>query len=284
MTSSEYPIETLDEAGKKAPKLYGIPSGVDGLDNLFFTAKIEGDEVKQIPLGGYPAGAIINLTGIPETGKSLMAEQFAVKQASLGNNFCFITVESPSPYIAQGIRQRATAMKIDWDKIKDKIVLIDAATHRKLREDIRTLLNTLNHAIKTYKIRVIAIDSVTGLYEAREMMARTIVREIFNFLKQHRVTALLISQKRSSHEETSAEAAGGYAVSHICDCTIVLTKFLIHTKTAQNIYKKPIGSIIRTIRIDGCRLCGHDTSTHLLEITPTGLVKVKEPLERLVST
>jgi hypothetical protein len=44
------------------------------------------------------------------------------------------------------------------------------------------------------------------------------------------------------------------------------------------LYKKPIGEIVRLFRIDGCRMCGHDTKTHFLEISETGLIKIKEPI------
>jgi hypothetical protein len=43
-------------------------------------------------------------------------------------------------------------------------------------------------------------------------------------------------------------------------------------------YKKGIGDIVRLFRIDGCRMSGHDTRTHFLDITETGLVRIKEPI------
>ena len=275
-------VETLKEAGKHAPKLFGIPTGIAGLDEMFFTTKVEGDKVKKVPLGGIPSLAVVNLTGVSDTGKSLMAEQFAITQASLGYAVCFVTVEAPSAFVAMGLRERARAMSIRWDEIEDRIILIDAATHSSLRDDIQTLMNTMEHAITTYNTKSIVIDSVTGLYEAREMMARSIVRKLFNFMKRHYQTAIFVSQKRSGHEELTAEAAGGYAVSHIVDCSIVLSKELIMSKYASNLYKKPIGSIIRLIRIDGCRMCGHDTRTHVFEITDTGLVEIGPALEELL--
>jgi len=275
-------VELLGDVGRRTPKLFGIATGVEGLDEMFFSVKIEDGRAKKIPLGGFPSRAVVNLTGIPETGKSLMGEQFAIKQASLGYPVCFVTVESPSAFVVQGMRQRALAMGIDWKNIEDKIIMVDAASKPILRENLKTFLDTLEFAIDKYDVKNVVIDSITGLYEAKEMMARGIVREVFNFLKRKGQTALLISQKRSGHEEETAEAAGGYAVSHICDCTIVLGKRLILSKTAESMFKIPIGNIMRTIRIDGCRLCGHDTSTHLLEITELGLVKVGPKLEEIM--
>ena len=272
-------IWVAEEALKKAPRLEGVPTGVEGLDELFFRSEIREGKVVRVPLGGIPRYSVTNITGVSDTGKSLMAEQYTVKQASRGEAVAFITVESPAPFVTMGLRERATAMGIDFESIKDKIILIDAASHTSLRESIPNLLATLAFAIKRYNIKHTVIDSITGLYEAKEMLARTIVRQLFNFMKKWYQTAIFVSQKRSSHEELSAEAAGGYAISHIVDCTMVLAKELIMTQYQARIYKKEIGDIVRLFRIDGCRLCGHDTKTHFMEITETGLVKIGPPLK-----
>ena len=119
---------------------------------------------------------------------------------------------------------------------------------------------------------------MTGLYEHREMLARGVVRQLFNFMKRWRQTALFVSQKRSGHEELTAEAAGGYAVGHIVDGTMVLAKQLIMSQYAAKAFGRPPGDIVRLFRIDGCRMSGHDTRTFFMEITETGLVKLGRPL------
>ncbi len=77
-------IYTGKQALEKAPKLYGIPTGIEGLDELFFVISSENGKIQKKPLGGIPAYSVFNLTGVSDTGKSLMVEQFAVKQASAG--------------------------------------------------------------------------------------------------------------------------------------------------------------------------------------------------------
>jgi len=47
-------ISTLKEAGKEAPKLEGVPTGIEGLDDMFFTTKIIDGKPKKTPLGGIP--------------------------------------------------------------------------------------------------------------------------------------------------------------------------------------------------------------------------------------
>jgi KaiC domain protein len=266
------------EALKKAPKLEGVKTGIEGLDELFFIAEIENQKPVKKNLGGMPKYSVCNITGVNDTGKSLMAEQFAIYQAQ-NYKVCFITVETPANFVVSSMKLRARAMGVEENKIDENIIFIDATSNYKLRDEIPTLLNTLAYAIKEFEIKFTIIDSVTGLFENKEMMARTIVRRIYNFLKKWYQTSILISQKRSGHDLLSAEAAGGYAVGHIVDGTIVLSKELIDSSYKAKIYKKPIGEIVRLFRIDGCRMCGHDTKVRFLEITETGLVKIGKPIQ-----
>ena len=272
-------IYTGSKALAKAPKIYGVPTGIEGLDELFFTVEVENGKIVKKNLGGIPAYSVFNITGVSDTGKSLMVEQFTVEQAHKGNKVAFITVEAPANFVVASMKLRASAMGYKFEDFEDNIILIDAASHSTLRENIPDLLATLAYAIKEYHIKYTVIDSITGLFENKEMLARSVVRRIFNFLKKWYQTALLVSQKRSGHEELTAEAAGGYAVGHIVDGTMVLAKELIDSSYKAKLYKKDIGDIVRLFRIDGCRMSGHDTKTHFMEITDTGLVKILEPIK-----
>lgn len=273
-------VRAMAEAGAEAPKVVGLPTGVEGFDELVFVAEVTSQGVRRRPLGGLPAYGVYNLTGVPDTGKSLFVEQFALRQAADGRPVAFVTVESPAPFLAAALKARAQAMGIDYRQAEQGILLIDAASHPELREELPTLLATLAYAIREYRIQATVVDSVTGLCEAREIQAHE-VRTLFNFLKRWRQTGLLVSQKRSGHEELSAEAAGGYAVAHIVDGTIVFSKKLIQSSYDERLYRRPIGEVVRLLRIDGCRLAGHDPNTHLLEITEAGLVRAGKSLSEL---
>ncbi len=276
-------IATAADLADKRVELKGVPTGVTGLDDMFFLSRLENGKAVTQPLGGYPERAVVHLTGVSDTGKSLMAEQFAVQQAALGNPVVFVTVESPAPFVVTGLQERATAMGYDFKELENRIILIDAATYGSLRENLPVLFDTLAHAYKQFHAYRTVIDSITGLYEAREMMARQVVRQLFNFMKKWYQTAVFVSQKRSGHEELTAEAAGGFAVSHIVDCTVVVAKHLINSQYDQRLYKRPIGEVVRFLRIDGCRICGHDNDTHIMTITPGGLVEVGPSLKEIAA-
>ena len=276
-TAVEDAIQTAAALVKKAPRLEGVPTGVEGLDELFFTVGFEGGRPKAVPLGGFPRYAAVHVTGVSDTGKSLLAEQFALAQAARGEGVVFVTVESPAAFVSVGLQQRRLAMGLPEEALEG-IALVDAALHDAVREDLPTFFATVAAAIERIGARHLVVDSLTGLYEAREIQARSVVRRVYQFVKKRQLTAVLTSQKRSGHEELSAEAAGGFAVSHILDVTLVLAKKLVLSSSQARLWRAPIGELVRFIRIDGSRLCGHDTRTHFLEITREGLLRVGPPI------
>lgn len=266
------------QAIEKAPEIKGIPTGVEGLDDLFFVVREEKGKLVKKPLGGIPAYSVFNITGISDTGKSLLVEQFALKQASLGHKVAFVSVETPANFVAMSLKLRATAMGLDFEELEDRLIIIDAASNSVIRENLPDFLETLAYVIKTYKVKFTVIDSVTGLFEHKEVQARAVVRRLFNFMKKWYQTALFVSQKRSGHEGLTAEAAGGYAVGHIVDGTMVLAKEVIDSQFKAKMYSQAVGDLVRLFRIDGCRLAGHDSRTHYLEITETGLLRIGKPV------
>ena len=163
-------IYTGSQAIKKAPKVYGVPTGIEGLDNLFFIVTSENGKIIKKSLGGIPAYSVFNITGVSDTGKSLMVEQFAVKQASLGEKVAFITVETPANFLVSSLKLRANAMGLNFEKFEDNIILIDAASSTRLRENIPDLLSTLAYVIQNYKVNFTIIDSVTGLFETKRCL------------------------------------------------------------------------------------------------------------------
>ena len=275
-------VYELSELKQKAPELFGIPTGTK-LDEMFWKIEFEEDKPVKKPLGGIPYLSIINLTGVPDSGKSLLAEQFALFQANQGYKILFITVESPANFLYTSLKIKAEYLGLDFDVLSKNIVVVDASENVELRENPRVLMDTMAYAIKEKRTNNVVIDSITGLYEHKEMMARQIVRQFFNFLKKWKQTAVFVSQKRSAQGAETAEAAGGLAVAHIVDGSIVVDKKVIESKWETSLYNLPVGSVLRTIRIDGCRLTGHDTRTWVFNITEGGTIDIVAPLEEYIT-
>ncbi|HDI00029.1 MAG: KaiC domain-containing protein [Candidatus Latescibacterota bacterium] len=275
-------VKVLGEYEGQAPEVLGIPTST-GLDGLFYRLVRDGEGWRREPLNGIPFRSVINLTGEPDTGKSVLVEQFAAYQAGRGYKVCFVTVEAPAQFLFGAVRSKAEVLGLSFDDVQENLVVVDAAGNPAIRENLYNFLETLKYAVEKFGTKSTVIDSVTGLYEHREIMARQVVRAVFNELKKLGQTAILVSQKRSAQSSESAEAAGGLAVAHIVDGTIVMGKVLITNRWEAQLYGTPIGSVVRTIRIDGCRMVPHDPRTWVFRIDERGLIELTEPLEDLIS-
>ena len=272
----------LSEIKYEATNIYGIATGTK-IDELFYIIEQKNGNIIKKSLGGIPNLSVINIVGVPDTGKSLLAEQFAIFQANKNNRILYVTVESPACFLYNSMKLKSEYLNINFKDISKNIVVIDASENSELREEPKILMETMDSAIKNNNTNITIIDSITGLYEHKEIMARQIVRIFFNFLKKWKQTGIFISQKRSSQQETSAEAAGGLAVAHIVDGTIVMDKKLIETYWDSKLYNMQIGNVLRTLRIDGCRLTGHDSRTWVYEITDGGTINIVSPLEQFLN-
>ena len=171
MAGKSFEVYSVEELRERVPRLFGVPTGVEGLDNLFYKVEYEDGKPVRKPLGGYPYLSVLNITGVADTGKTLMAEQFAVRQAHDGYNTIFITVETPKEFVVQSLQNRAIVMSLDFEKFQKHLFIIDVASNHRLREDIDYLLDTLAYGIKEFNTKSVIIDSVTGLFEAKEVLA-----------------------------------------------------------------------------------------------------------------
>ena len=109
---------------KNPPKLFGFKTGVPGLDDMFYTTVWTDDKPVKNSLGGIPAFSVVNLTGMPDTGKSLIANQYTIKQTSMGYPVLFVTTETPAEFLILSLRYKAKAMEVDWDDIKNNVWIV----------------------------------------------------------------------------------------------------------------------------------------------------------------
>lgn len=269
----------LVSPSKEVIKLYPIDSGISYINKLFYYYDLSDNKLKV--LGGYPAEALINITGEADTGKSLLCQIAIVANAAKKIKCLYISVENPDRYVSQSLQRISSLKKIDYSLITENVKIIDLSGRFYLSSksdhqdsaNIDNFFKNLYGVCKNFKVCV--FDSVTGLYENKEVMARYIVRRIFKLCKDLRITCFMISQKRED-SPFSSKSAGGMAISHIADCNIILSKITINSFTEQKIYGAQIGEVVRIFRIDGCRVCGHSSKNHFYKINQFGYIEFRE--------
>ncbi|WP_448588615.1 ATPase domain-containing protein [Thermocrinis sp.] len=107
-------VYTGSQAIEEAPEIYGVSTGIEGLDGLFFVVKPVGKRLEKVSLNGIPSYSVMNITGVSDTGKSLMVEQFTVFRASQGDIVVFITVETPANFTNVVAEEVARALDVPW--------------------------------------------------------------------------------------------------------------------------------------------------------------------------
>ncbi|MFN4219527.1 MAG: KaiC domain-containing protein [bacterium] len=261
---------SLNSPSKELLKIEPIDSGIEYINKLFYYVDFEESENAKLKfLGGYPRGAVINIIGEADTGKSLLCQTAIVANSVKGMKSVYVSVENPSSYVSMALRRIAFAKKINYQNILNNVKILDISGNYGLANNIDNFFKEFYQVAKGFDICV--FDSVSGLYENREVMARYIVRRIFQISKNLKLTCFLISQKREE-SPFSSRSAGGLAISHIADCNIILSKIIISSPIERKIYNSEIGDVVRIFRIDGCRLCGHSSKNHFFKINEFGLI------------
>ena len=251
---------------KKEYKLSGIQTNTI-LDNFYYYYDTEDNKIK--PLNGIPKGGILHLVGTNGTGKSLLAANITANIIQK-QKLLYISTEVIAPLVYSKIKERCKILGLEFKE--NNLFIFDLASNTEALYDIQILFNEIINLKQ--RIEFVIIDSLTAFYENLENKARTIVRRIYNFFSKSGITGIFISQKRSSHEENTSEAAGGYAVAHILDSTIVLIKKVIQNKWEEQEYKAIRGKMVRLIRVDDCRLSIHSTQEYIIKINEKGIFEV----------
>lgn len=257
----------LVNPSKEYVKVEPIDSGIDYINKLFYVVDFEESRLRT--LGGYPGNSVINIIGEADTGKSLLCQLSVVANAYKKLKILYITIENPSSYVSMSLRRLSLIKKIDYNYILNNVKILDLSNQYGLINNVENFFKELYSLAKGFDICV--FDSVSGIYENREVMARYVVRRIFQISKNLKITCFMVSQKRED-SPFSSRSAGGLAISHIADCNIVLSKIVVSSFAEKKIYNAEIGDLVRIFRIDGCRMCGHSSKNHFFKINEYGYI------------
>jgi KaiC domain protein len=248
-------------------KIEPIDSGLEYVNNLFYYVDYKENKLKY--LGGYPKGGVINITGEADTGKSILCQLVSVTNSNKDLKTLYISLENPASYVSSSLKRISLIKKIDFKTVTNNVKILDLSNNYSVANNVENFFKELYKIGRSFDICI--FDSVSALYENREVMARYIIRRIFQICKNLNLTCFMVSQKRED-SPFSSKSAGGLAISHIADCNIVLSKVIISSFLEKKIYNSEIGEVVRIFRIDGCRLCGHNTKSHFYKINEYGYI------------
>lgn len=249
------------------------------LDNLFFSKD-------DVPLGGIPIVGQLGLVGLSGCGKSIFVQEVALRVASSGKKVVFVTsediFESPTPRndLQSRMKQKAEAMDLDWDEIRNNLFVFDTITNTKLRE-WWTFVRTYRYIVEILGgIDLLIIDSITLMEQYTQSLKRRVM-ELSSYNQMHGITAIYVCQ-RAEEEADKFNMRGGIGLAHNLDIVVCvdMKKALSRLKFDLNQVRAKDNQIkqwdlVHFVRILSCRLGGYDRKYFEMDITSDGFLKLK---------
>jgi len=264
-----------DVATEAKKPLVGFPTGTF-IDFLFLAPDGK-------PLNGVPICGQFAITGLPGAGKSILAEEIAVKVAASGRKILFATAEdtwksvTPRFDLQSRMKQKADILGLDWKKVMENLFVLDTVVFPELR-DWNTFAETYRYVVELQKIELAIIDSVTVLESYRGALKYRVM-ELARYNQLHGVTGLYINQ-RSAELWDTYEMAGGIGLAHNLDGTILVDYGRVYWQDQQVDLEAKRGEFVRIARVLDCRMCNFERRRIRIDISPDGFIKALEPIPK----
>jgi len=233
---------------------------------------------------GIPFGSNCLLTGLPNSGKSLLLEQIALQTASNGKRVCYITseeafhVEAPRFDLEARLKERAGILGLEWDKIAENLFVMDLVTFAELR-DWYALASTFRVLVEKEKIDLVLIDSLTMCEDSRGQIKYRL-GELVKYCQPRGLTSIMINQ-RASDSTDSFSMAGNIGISHIADIVMILDYKRL--SSWDKAIKLDTGGkqteVVYFFRILKNRMSRYKANYFRYYISPEGLVKLQPKVD-----
>lgn len=267
-------ISHADDITETRKKLTGHPTGTL-LDDLFLD-----HEGKSI--GGLPKTAQMAMTGLAGSGKSILISEIALKSAAKKQKTLLVTSEdvfktSSERFDLQArLMTKAEILELDWPTIQDNLFVLDAVSNSDLRQ-WKSFAETYRYAAMKHNIKLSLIDSVTMLEDRRGQLKYKLM-ELCRFNQENGITMVAVNQ-RTKEDWDKYEMAGGHAIAHAVDGTILVDYGkTYHPDQVAELGKR--GTFVRMVRVMDCRLCNFVRTRIPIEITKNGFIRRLERTDK----
>jgi circadian clock protein KaiC len=228
----------------KAPAgLEHCPTGIDGLDD--------------VTNGGLPRDRTTLLAGGPGCGKTMLAMEFLVRGAELGEPGVFLAFEESADELATNVASLGwdiRALCADGKLLVDHVKVEREQIDQTGDYDLEALFIRLKFAIEQVGAKRVVLDTLEVLFSALDDTAilRAELRRLFNWLKAQGVTAIVTAERG----EGSITRHG--LEEYVSDCVITLDHRVVEQLA------------IRRLRVVKLRGSAHGTNEYPFLISATG--------------
>ena len=180
-----------------------VPTGVAGLDEMLG--------------GGFPAGHVVLVTGLPGTGKTCFALQFLLEGARRGEKGVFLSLEEDVPQLLETARQFGWTVDPAVDRGLLKVVRLDP---KETRQSLHRIQGELAHELTSLGARRIVVDSVSllNMLSDDEPSRRGTLFALAAACRASGATTVLTAEADPLHPEVSRDGLSEY----VADGVVVL--------------------------------------------------------------
>ncbi len=220
-----------------------LSSGIAGLDEMLE--------------GGFPAGHVVLVTGLPGTGKTCLALQFLLAGSSHGEKGVYLSLEEDVPQLLDSARQ--FRWPVD-DAVAKGLLTIVRMDPRETKQSLHRVQGELAQELKRLGARRIVVDSVSllNMLSDDEPSRRATLFALAGACRDAGATTVLTAEADPRHPEVSRDGLSEY----VADGVVVLGY-------ARGNDGHRVGLAVRILKM---RRTAHVRTVQPYVIGPSGLV------------
>ena len=180
-----------------------VPSGIAGLDEMLG--------------GGFPAGHVVLVTGLPGTGKTCFALQFLMAGAGRGEKGVFLSLEEDVGPLLESARQFRWPVDA---AVKDGTLKVLRLDPKETRQSLHRIQGELGKELTNLGAKRIVVDSVSllNMLSDDESGRRATLFALAAACRESGATTVLTAEADPLHPEVSRDGLSEY----VADGVIVL--------------------------------------------------------------
>jgi len=180
-----------------------LSTGVEGLDEMLG--------------GGFPAGHVVLVTGLPGTGKTCLCLQYLLAGAARGEKGVFLSLEENLPQLLESARQFRWPVDAAVEKGLLKVVRLDP---RETRQSLHRVQGELGKELAALGAKRIVVDSVSmlNMLSDDEPSRRETLFALAAACQASGATTVMTAEADPRHPEVSRDGLSEY----IADGVVVL--------------------------------------------------------------
>jgi circadian clock protein KaiC len=220
-----------------------VPSGIDGLDEMLN--------------GGFPAGHVVLVTGLPGTGKTCFGLQFLLSGAARGEKGVFLSLEEDEPQLLDSARGFHWPVDAAIQAGTFRVIRLDP---KETRQSLHRIQGELGKELAALGARRIVVDSVSllNMLSDDEPARRATLFALADACRAAGATTVLTAEADPIHPEVSRDGLSEY----VADGVLILG---YHTTSDGH----RVGLSLRILKM---RRTAHARTAQPYAIGPNGLL------------